>query len=115
MKRALLLIGMLLAFEVHAQATYHYGNELNQWCRDFEQRSNPVTGNACVIYVSAVADVMAFDSVDGFRACIPVKSVTNFQVASATAKFLREHPEKLYASANTVVAAALAQAFPCKK
>lgn len=115
MKRALLLIGMLLAFEVQAQATFITGSKLMEFCRGFDQGALNFDRSACVWYVTGVADVMAGDSVTGWRACIVTGSVTNEQVAQVAVTFLREHPEKSHLAAHNLVAMALSGAYPCAK
>lgn len=115
MKKLLLLIGMLLAFDVGAQSVFATGNKLAAHCGGTEQQLVTASTGFCIGYVSAVADVMAYTSISAFRACIPVESVSSGRLVRVTFKYLREHPEQLRHSAESVVARALSAAFPCKQ
>jgi hypothetical protein len=45
-------------------------------------------------------------------ACFP-DDLTNLQASLIVEKYMRDHPEALHLSANTIAAFALSQAFPC--
>lgn len=122
MKRVLLLIGMLLAFDAMPMG-FISGNELLVHCAALEAERDP---NAriesiiqsdrswliCVWYVAGVTDAMETDSVNGLRACLP-PDTTGTQVGAVTLHFLREHPELLQFSGHSLVAIAVNRAFPC--
>jgi Rap1a immunity proteins len=68
-------------------------------------------------YVEGIADAMAAiqahdGSPQGSRACIP-DPVLSTQVRDIVTRFLREHSELRHFSAGSLVAHALAEAFPC--
>jgi len=111
MKRALLLIGMLLAFDVEAEG-FDTGNDLLRYCS--KHVTNPFYNGLCSGYTIAIADVMVIDSVAGFRACFPA-TVTRGRLLEVSMQYLRAHPEQLHYTAVCLVAAALSEAFPCKK
>jgi Rap1a immunity proteins len=68
----------------------------------------------CIGYVTAVTDAMfAGNSVNGFKACIPVNVDMN-QIVDVVKNFIRDNPEKRHLVAVGLVAAALARAFPCR-
>ena len=88
------------------------GNALLTRCTD----AGPVEVE-CIGYVEGIADAMAAiqahdGSLQGSRACIP-DTVLSTQVRDIVTRFLREHPELRHVSAASVVAHALAEAFPC--
>jgi len=80
------------------------GNELQKAC---ESESNADDG-FCVGYIIGAAD--AFLSV-GF---ICSKGIQYGQIRKVVLKYLRNNPERLHYSANSLVGVALAEAFPCK-
>jgi Rap1a immunity proteins len=116
MKRALLLIGMLLAFNAQAQkvAVTVTGSDLAEHCSYIENKDSPLHWAACVWYVTAIADVMALQPVGGWRACIPMNG-SGSQYGKIVHKYFREHPGQLHTAAFSAVARALSEAFPCKK
>jgi hypothetical protein len=89
--------------------TFYTGNNLLSLCT-----SNGVleTG-VCRGFVGGIADAMALDPILGNRACIPVP-VTLGQARDVVIRFLEQHPEARHYSAASIVALALAAAFPCK-
>jgi len=114
MKRAILLIGMLLAFDVGAQSNaFTSGNDLMKHCSVFEMGASTFYDGVCSGYVVAIADAMAINTINTFRACVPLNSTWG-QIARISIKYLREHPEQLHHAAHGLVAAALSEAFPCK-
>lgn len=83
------------------------GNQLHSDCqRDF---------HACSSYVRGVADTMLGNQgtpVMGWLACIP-KGVTVGQMTDVVKASLTNHPEERHLGASSLVAAALAESFPC--
>jgi hypothetical protein len=94
-----------------ARSEFTTGNSLWTLC-------NEAAGTWCVAYVEGVADVLLpiwakGGDFNGWRACIP-KDAIGSQVTDVVIKFLREHPEWRHFTASSLVAQALAQAFPCR-
>lgn len=114
MKRAILLIGMLLAFDVRADA-FESGNTLADKCRGAAQREVTFPDGICLGYVTGIADVMAISPIGRSRACIPTSGTTKGQMVDIVVKHIREHPEELHYDAASLVAKALSTAFPCRK
>lgn len=85
------------------------GNQLLGYCPELEKSEE---WGYCVGYVVAIADVESPKSKKDF--CIP-PAVVQSQLAKVAVKWLIENPDKLHYAANSLVLAALAQAFPCKK
>jgi hypothetical protein len=56
---------------------------------------------------------MASGPLFGFKACLPVNSSLE-QSRDVVVRFLRAHPELRHLVAVSLVARALAEAFPCK-
>ena len=88
---------------------FYTGNMLLEGCQadDIGHR------NACVGYVMAVTDVVdAIGSLHGWRACIP-HSVTGNQVTDIALAYIEDAPEERHLVAHSLIARALADAFPC--
>lgn len=107
---ALLLTASAVVAEEFTEG-YVDGNKLWDICR------SDVRENACDWYVLGVADAMSVaqtkgGSIGGWRMCGP-ENVSVVQVKDVAARFLREHPELRHLSGASLVARALAEAFPC--
>jgi len=111
MKRAILLIGLLLAFDVGAALS---GNDLMEKCSNTEKMILNYPDGFCDGFVLAVAEVLRNASVAELRACIS-ETATYGQLGRVVGKYLRNHPEQLHHSAHSLVAKALSEAFPCKQ
>jgi hypothetical protein len=118
MKRALLLIGMLLAFDVGATEFWD-GNALLKNCSRWVDGNNAnlstteiVEAGACLGYVMSRTDA-EFQEVRGDYACVP-DYVGGKELILIVVKYLRTHPERLQNSAVQLVGAAVNLAFPCK-
>ena len=71
--------------------------------------------NACLTYVLGSADAYASALAAAGRPqvfCVP-KGTTNDQIAQATVRYLRAHPEEANSNAALVVLAGLKAAYPC--
>lgn len=68
---------------------------------------------ACLGYVRAIMDVLRLDPVRGFEACIP-RTATPEDAVAVVRDYLRRNPGAGAFQAPPVIAAALAEAFPCK-
>ena len=95
-----------------AAAGFLSGNDLYDMCQ--ATSSDQVRTADCLGYVTAVADVLSRQSIEGFRACIPSVGVDRGQLKDEVATWLKEHPENRQYVASSLAAAALAQAFPCR-
>lgn len=85
------------------------GNQLLPLCQSAS--TDKVT--YCVGYVTALADVLGNSAINGVRACFPT-SATKAQIVDIAIQFLNEHPERRHYTADSLVAHALVEAFPCK-
>lgn len=82
------------------------GKELLRLCR--------LNKGICQGYIAGVADVMStVGAIHGYASCVP-PTVTVKQHAAVVVKWMEAHPDALGSTAHTIVAEALAQAFPCK-
>src|SRR6516162_6484215 len=71
----------------------------------------------CIGFVEAIADAMnaarsSGGTIGGWTACIPSGAMSD-QVRDIAMTYLRNHPEQRHASATSLIANALANAFPC--
>jgi hypothetical protein len=85
------------------------GNALLEICK--------TQSGMCGGYVAGIADAMddaqaSNGSVQGWRACFP-NGVSFTQEMDLAKRYLKNHPETRHLSAATLVARALAEAFPC--
>jgi hypothetical protein len=86
------------------------GNKLAKACRPEAEGS--FEDGVCLGYVLAIADAINNGSVDGREACTPA-AVLNVQMQFVTRRYFADHPDLLDRTALELVAAALAEAFPC--
>lgn len=68
----------------------------------------------CVGYVSAVANRMAFASIDGYGPC-NFGAARSQQFADLFTAYAQSYPDSLHAPAESIISAALGRAFPCNK
>lgn len=95
----------------NALAGFMTGNEVLEDCRNKED--SYFNSGYCTGYISGVYDVLsAGDSVIGWRSCPPL-GVTVGQVTDVVKAWLEARPEKRHLAASSLVANALAEAFPC--
>jgi hypothetical protein len=97
-----------------AHAAFETGNQLFEVC---QPSADYFSQGACTGFVMAVSDAMeaaqAFNgTVARWRACVPV-GITAGQAKDVTVRYLTRYPERRHLVAATLVAAALAEAFPC--
>jgi hypothetical protein len=83
---------------------------LEKWCT----HSSLVAAGRCIGYLLAAEDVLATQSIDGVKACLP-REVTLQQQHQTIIDWLEAHPETGDAMAMTLVARAYAERFPCDK
>ena len=73
----------------------------------------PQATKGCVAYLAGVVNSMAGgNSVGGHRACIPKEVVTG-QIVDIAVNYLRSHANERHTMAAHLIAAAMAEAFPC--
>jgi hypothetical protein len=97
-----------------ARADFATGNILWRFCNDPDP-TTWVSYGYCAGYMSGVADIMMQSiPVFGWRACLP-ETVSAAQATDVLKQFLNQHPEQRHYAAASLVAKALAEAFPCKQ
>ena len=90
------------------------GNELLSRCSE-SAAANPVQWGVCLGYVLGIADALDRGAtISGARACLS-PDVTNGQLMDMVSQWLTRNPAKRHLNGATLTAAALQQAFPCKK
>ena len=92
------------------------GNELSTYCAAADTNSqyfNPANFGVCASFVEAIANALASYSIYGWRACFPANR-TRGQEIDVVRRYLDQHPEKRHNQAGSLIAEALAEAFPCK-
>ena len=88
------------------------GDALYGLCTDYDRVTD---SSACLGYITGIENVMARgDAVGGQRAC-PKKPVDERQLLSIVRDYLREDGDQGVYPASSLVASALAQAFPCRR
>src|SRR5262245_12829484 len=89
------------------------GNDLERKCNASAQDYFAL--GDCAGYVTAVADMMSqpeWPYSQQAKACL-VSSIERGQLVAVVKRYVAAHPEQLHFTAFSVVAVALAQAFPC--
>lgn len=113
MKRASFLVGMLMALSVPLQASSSEYRRLTDGCDRHASMGYTDAYRECVAYVSAVADILEYWTNYNLRACIPPDSVANGEIKAVVNKSLSRSPKAI--DEGAVIAAALSNAFTCKK
>ncbi len=107
-----LALMLLAAGGVRAQdatGPYYRGQQLHRHCVS----DDTIAQGICYGYIVAVADAaIAGLVIEGKRACIPGDASTS-RLRNAVKAYLESHPEERGRTGVALVAAALAQAFPC--
>ncbi len=105
----LLLMGADSAQAQEAAGPYYRGRQLHRHC--FSE--DAIAQGICYGYIVAVADAaIAGLAIEGQRACIPADASTG-RLRDAVKDYLEIRPERLEGTGIALVAAALAEAFPC--
>ena len=115
-----LILGLAVGLAVlltagEGRADYLNGQKLYDSCKDED------LALYCIGYIVGVYDAgevldPASDKrrwVDGWTACVP-DGVLAGQLVEVVKKWLREHPAEWHYEADSLVAAALQEAFPCR-
>lgn len=111
MKRILLLLFAASLFvPVKAALALTGRADLEKWC----QRGSAAAVGRCYGYLRATADVLASDSIDGVRACLP-RDTELPEMHRLLSEWLNTHPATMTTSAMGLVARALSERYPCPK
>ena len=109
MKKFLIVLPALLALQpVTAGASPTERTEFETWCR----QGTASASGACLAYLLAARDVLAQDSIEGVRACLP-DEVKLAELQRIAQEWLVANPAARSASALGLVARAYAARFPC--
>jgi hypothetical protein len=112
--RYLLVASLLVPFvslAPPASAGFETGADLLALCEDPDDAG--FAEMHCLGYITAVADVLEENPINGLRACIPDDSVTVGRLAEVATAYLRRYPERGGYGAAGLVADALRGAWPC--
>jgi hypothetical protein len=115
-----LIVPALVALLVSGPAWGLLGNDLHKWCNGTASpRSDYIKGfefGSCSGFVMGVFETNSGvnGGVAGFKFCPPKKPDIQ-QLIDIVRKWLRDNPEKRHYSAESLVAVAFSEAFPCKK
>ena len=111
-KAILLAVGFCVASSAFAFATSSTtnGNKLYEYCGEGQADLN---WGYCVGYIVGISDAMAAGgSVNGFTACFP-PGITTWQIRDVAINFLKNNPADRNDAAAGLVAASIAEAWPC--
>ncbi len=110
--RWLVLVAGLMMAVAPARADVLNGKELQKFCAP-HQASNFDMGT-CLGYITGIADAMHRSTVNiyGWRVCMD-NDVTVERMHNAVVTFLNANPQYLDLDADSLVARALADAYPC--
>lgn len=95
-------------FSSPAWADFETGNQLHSDCSSelFYEKG------ICIGYIMAIADVLGSSPLYGYSTCIP-SGVTAGQMRDVVQRWLNENPKERHYNADSLVAWALSDAFPC--
>jgi Rap1a immunity proteins len=107
---ALLVVGINTAQAQDVQA-FMSGNRLLDYC---SAPSGSYLYGFCIGHITGVADAMtSYGGLGEYRACMP-KPVVVEQVVEVAIQSLRANPAGRHLTAVSLIAKALAKAFPCR-
>lgn len=106
---ALLLAGAVMLHASAARALTDH-DHIEKWCT----HTSAVAAGRCIGYLLAVEDVLARDSIEGVRACLP-RGITLAEQHQIVLDWLKAHPQIEAGSAAGLVARAYAAKYPCEK
>ena len=98
----------MVSTQTLASPSYLTGAELKTQCSS----KFDTDYGMCAGFVTAVADVLLTQQVDNIRACHK-STIRTQQLMGIVTTYINKHPDSAHAPARTVVAQALARAFPC--
>lgn len=117
--KALSAMLWVLFFSLPAHADFYTGQEINRLMLLSEGRQAPAGGEggdfqagAYESYILGVSDGLTGTSL--FYYCAPPKIEKN-QLRTVVSNYLKSHQRDLHVPAGALVAAALIEAFPCRK
>lgn len=84
------------------------GHELVKRCTT----GSPFEKGMCLGYILSISDVMSNNPIGEFRACVPPK-LSDKDVRDKVWHWLDQHPDKLKFTADSLVALALSEIYPC--
>ena len=102
----------LMTFAAPATAqsgTFISSAKLFQMC---QQKDGSVEDAVCTGYIVAIADIMDTTALHGWSACIPADATIGYLQKVVTI-WLKNNPDDHKYTANSNVADALAEAYPC--
>ncbi len=100
-----------LSAAARQEVYYSTAGDLAKRCAAADQT---IDNALCVWFVWGAAEVVANNPAYGFSVCFPDLSALAVTV-DVTRKWLNAHPEQELRPASYAVAAALAEAYPCKQ
>ncbi len=98
---------LFFATSVHALTDREH---LEKWCT----HSSSVAAGRCIGYLLAAEDALAYQSIEGIRACLP-KSITLQEQHQLVTDWLKANPDTTSPTALGLVARAYASRYPCEK
>jgi hypothetical protein len=115
MRTTVLAMSMILSTAINSfSQSYYNGSTLLERCSSQPGDTDYMMDTAfCIGYVVAIRDASQCGiSVNGISSSTP-KGAGLPQLVKVVVKWFNDHPEKLHLSAETLVAWALYDAFPC--
>lgn len=100
-------VGVLLSALPSAAADSTTGNQLFGWCSE----KNIYLEGLCTGYIRGVVDVELAIELKAF--CFPAHRITIKQTTDLVVQYLNANPEGRQLPAPEIIAAAIAQSFPC--
>lgn len=104
------LLAACLGPKNRAFANIMDGNQLYSLCTNTDVVSNMM----CMSYLNWISDTVDRQTIFGSKSCQPKGNLTLQQLKDVVVAWLREKPQYRHAESPSLVAAALAEAFPCK-
>ncbi|MBT3558754.1 MAG: hypothetical protein HOC63_14500 [Rhodospirillales bacterium] len=111
MKRLILALAMLVMVSPAWGGVYLDGNDLHLYCSD---KADKLSEGVCYGYLNAMSDSSSGDNrgFDGIKFCTPELSNPR-QLRDVVYKWLDDNPQHRHFAAASLVADALAEAWPC--
>jgi hypothetical protein len=104
----LLIVALIMALPVSAHgSSFKTGNTLLTAC------NKPTDFQGCLGYIEGVSDAMDSNTINGFRACVPL-GIEVSQAVDVVKSFLTKNAQKRQLGASGLVAQAFQEAWPCR-
>lgn len=113
MKRLFLLTGMLIALGFPLLACSSDYRRLIDGCDTKNSKGYEDAYRECVVYVSAIVDILEYWANYNLRPCISPDHVSNGQIQAVVNRSLSLNPKAT--DEGVVIAAALSNAFTCNR